>query len=171
MASDAKAAVLSLPEVTEARVLLDDHCASDEINAGVADGRGFEDAFSGDETDGGLEELRVRFRRKGFLARQENLCAALLRAGRTHETLAEVRLGDLPPSPEVELYLERRHELGLDVDPDAPFLIDPEGVPIPPEVIPDHLLFARMTRLSIEGNAGLCRALLEARYGTEGVAR
>ena len=167
MASDAKAALLSLPEVAEARVLLDDHCASDEINAGIAVDRGFEDAFAGDETDGGLDELRLKFRRKGFLARQETLCTEFVRSGRTPETLTELRLGDLVPSPDVDLYLDRRRELGLDVDPDAPFLVDPEGQPIPPDMIPDHLLFARMTRLSIEGNAGLCRALLDARYGTE----
>jgi metal-sulfur cluster biosynthetic enzyme len=165
MASDAKAALLAVPSVAEARVFLDDHIASDEINTGVADDDRFEEAFAGDETDGGLDDLRLRFRRKGFLSRQEQLCAALLRSGHTPETLTSVRLGDLASSEELDTYLDRRAELGLDVGPSALLLVDPEGVPIPAESVADYLLMARMVRLSIEGNAGLCRALLDARYG------
>lgn len=165
MASDAKAALLSIPAVREARVFLDDHCASQEINAGVADDKGFQHAFPGDETDGGLEELRDRFRRKGFLSRQENLCSGLLRNGHTHASLVGLRLGDLAPSPDVDAYLDRRRELGIDTRSGAPLLVDADGVPIPAESVPDHLLMARLVRLSIEGNAGLCRAILDARYG------
>jgi hypothetical protein len=34
----------------------------------------------------------------------------------------------------------------------------------------EHLRFAKTVRVSIEGNAGLCRGLLETRYGgTRGV--
>jgi metal-sulfur cluster biosynthetic enzyme len=167
MVSDAKAAILTVPGVADARVYLDDHIASSEVNEGVASGRGFEDAFCDDETDGDLDDLRDIFRRKGFVSRQENLSTALVRSGRTPESLTELRLGDLPPSPELDTYLDRRRELGLAVDPDAPFLVDPDGRPVPPETISDHLRFARMTRLSIEANAGLCRTLLEARYGLE----
>jgi metal-sulfur cluster biosynthetic enzyme len=170
MAADAKAAIMAIPQVKTARVFLDDHCASEEINAGVGSDKGFGDAFPDDETDGddGLDDLRDRFRRKGFLSRQETLCAELLRRGRTQEGLTEVRVGDLadlPAADDVATYLDRRRELGLDTAADAPFLIDPDGNPIPVESVPDHLLMARMVRLSIEGNAGLCRALLDARYG------
>jgi hypothetical protein len=31
----------------------------------------------------------------------------------------------------------------------------------------EHLRFAKLTRLSIEGNAGFCRGLLATRYGIE----
>jgi Iron-sulfur cluster assembly protein len=165
MASDAKAAIAALPAVREARVFLDEHIASDEINTGIADDRSFELAFAGDETDGGLDELRQRFRHKGFLSRQEKLCAGLLRDGHTHASLVGVRLGELGPSPDVESYLDRRAELGIDIGPDAVLLVDPNGTPIPAEAVGDHLLMARMVRLSIEGNAGLCRALLDARDG------
>jgi metal-sulfur cluster biosynthetic enzyme len=165
MASDAKAAIAAIPAVREARVFLDEHIASDEINTGIADDRGFEQAFAGDETDGGLDELRLRFRHKGFLSRQEKLCAELLRNGHTHESLVRVRIGELGASPDVEAYLDRRAELGIDIGPDAVLLVDPEGTPVPAESVGDHLLMARMVRLSIEGNAGLCRALLDARYG------
>jgi hypothetical protein len=40
-----------------------------------------------------------------------------------------------------------------------------DGAPITPEKLPGWLRFARTVRVSIDGNAGLCRGLLETRYG------
>ena len=74
-------------------------------------------------------------------------------------------LGDVPPSEGLGKYLERRTELGLDVSPEAPFLVDPDGRRVPEEAVVQHLRFAKTVRVSIEGNAGLCRGLLETRYG------
>ena len=69
MVADAKAALLSVPGVERARVVLDDHYASQEINAGVNEDHGFDGAFA-DETEGpDLEELRTVFRRKSFVSR------------------------------------------------------------------------------------------------------
>ena len=164
MAADAKTAVLSVAGVREARIVLEDHFASGEINDGVGDDKGFEEAFPG-EAEKGLDDLRRVFRRKGFVARQEKLCRALLRDGRTPADLAAMRLRDLSASPDVKVYLDRRLELGLDVSPDAPFVVDGEGKPIPAEAFAEHLRFARLVGLSIEGNAGLCRGLLATRYG------
>src|ERR671939_1923175 len=47
MVADARAAVLSLPGVREARVVLDDHHASREINGGVNEKRAFVRIFTG----------------------------------------------------------------------------------------------------------------------------
>ena len=165
MASDAKAAVRAVPGVSDVVVMLDDHCASDEINRGVAAGLDFETAFGGDETDGGLEELRLRFLRKGLLARQERVCAPHLRAGGTPEGLAAMRLADLAPSPDADAYISRRRELGLDARPESPLLIDADGVTITAEEAADHLTRVRLIRLSLESNAAMCLALLEGRYG------
>jgi hypothetical protein len=90
---------------------------------------------------------------------------ALLEAGTTSEQLGRLRLGDLPPSPELETYLQRRAELGLDTSPEAPLVVDTDGNPIPAELLEGHLRFARLTRVSIEGNAGFCRGMLATRYG------
>ena len=114
-----------------------------------------------------LEELRTVFRRKSFVSRQEQLCRALLSEGRSPLELAAMRLGDVPPSQDLEKYLERRRELGLDVSEGAPLVVDPDGNRIPEEAVVEHLRFARTIRVSIEGNAGLCRGLLETRYGGE----
>jgi metal-sulfur cluster biosynthetic enzyme len=167
MVADAKEAVLSIPGVREARISLDGHYASGEINAGMAEGRGFEGTFPGETEGESLDELRTIFRRKSFVSRQEKLCRALLTDGYSSEELAEMRLEEVPVSEAFEKYLSRREELGLDVSAEAPFVVDPDGHPIPEGAVVQHLRFAKLTRLSIEGNAGFCRGLLATRYGIE----
>jgi hypothetical protein len=75
-----------------------------------------------------------------------------------------MRLGEVPRSEAKEKYLSRREELGLDISPDAPFLVDPDGRELPENAVVQHLRFARVTRLSIEANADFCRGVLAARY-------
>ena len=149
MVADAERALSELPGVTAARVTLGDHFASDELRTTST----FQDAF-GAEAGGELDDLRRLFARKAFLARQHAVVEAL---GRVPATIAEVPAGDP--------YLERRAELGLDMRPQAPFLVTAAGAPVAdPE---RHLRLGRSIRVSIEGNAGLCRGLLATRYGEE----
>jgi metal-sulfur cluster biosynthetic enzyme len=164
MAADAREAVESVPGVGRAEIVLEDHHASDEINLGVAEGRGFAGTFPGEAT-GELDDLRLVFRRKAFLARQERLARSLLDAGRTMAELAEMRLGELPDSPEARTYLERRSELGLEDGPDQYLLVDPAGVRVPADRVVAALRFAQTVRVSIEGNASFCRGMLATRYG------
>ena len=171
MVADAKEAVLSVPGVSRAHVVLEDHYASEEINAGVNDERGFDRAFAGETEGPDLESLRTTFHRKAFVSRQEGLCRALLADGLTPAELAGMTLGDLPPSGAFETYLARRSELGLDVSAGAPLVVDPDGNRVPKDAVVEHLRFARLTRVSIEGNGALCRGLLATRYGeSSGVA-
>jgi hypothetical protein len=79
-----------------------------------------------------------------------------------------MRLGEAPSSEATEKYLERRTELGLDTSPGAPLVVDPDGRKVPEAAVVEHLRFARTVRVSIEGNAGLCRGLLATRYGLKG---
>jgi metal-sulfur cluster biosynthetic enzyme len=165
MVADAHAAALSVPGVERARIFLDDHYASEEINGGVNERQGFDGAFPGETEGPDLEALRTTFRRKSFVSRQEQLCRALRAAGHSSEELANMRLEDLPPSEEFETYLNRRAELGLDVSAGAPLVVDPDGNRVPEEAVVQHLRFAKTVRVSIEGNANLCRGLLSTRYG------
>jgi metal-sulfur cluster biosynthetic enzyme len=167
MVADAKEAVLSVPGVREARISLDGHYASEEINAGMVEDRGFEGTFPGETEGESLDELRAIFRRKSFVSRQEKICRTLLAGGYSSEELAEMRLEEVPASEAFEKYLSRREELGLDVSAEAPFVVDPDGNQIPEKAVVEHLRFAKLTRLSIEGNAGFCRGLLATRYGIE----
>ncbi len=89
----------------------------------------------------------------------------LLAAGYSAAELAQTRLGEIPDSEAKEKYLSRREELGLDVSAEAPLVIDPDGNQIPTDAVVEHLRFARITRVSIEANAGMCRGLLATRYG------
>lgn len=164
MAADARAAVLALPGVDAVDVALDDHFTSAEIGEAVGRGRGFAHAFPGEAT-GGLDDLRTLFARKAFLARQARLCDALVRRGLGVDELAALRVGDLADVPEAAPYLARRAELGLGGGPDAPALVRPDGGALDAAALPRHLRVARLVRLSLEGNAGLCRGLLRTRYG------
>jgi metal-sulfur cluster biosynthetic enzyme len=147
MVADAERAIARLPAVAHAHVRLDDHFASAEL----ATTSSFRDAFPG-EADAELDDLRELFLRKAFLARQHA----------AWEAYAPRTLADVPPG---DPYLRRRAELGLDMSPDAPFLVTPSGAPVTdPE---RHLRLARATRVSIEGNTGLCRGLLATRYREE----
>jgi metal-sulfur cluster biosynthetic enzyme len=164
MVVDAQAAVAAVPGVRRAEVVLDDHFTAEEINQGVAARRGFRESFSG-LADDELDELRTVFRRKALLNRQQRLLRALLDGGTTVAELGRLRVGDLPPSPELAVYLDRRAGLGLDCSPAAPLVVDATGTPIPVERLDGHLRFARLTAVSIEGNAAFCRGLLATRYG------
>jgi metal-sulfur cluster biosynthetic enzyme len=166
MVADAREAILSVPGVSSASVVLDDHYASEELNKNTA----FDDAFPGETEGPDLDELRTRFRRKSFVSRQEQLCRELLAEGRSPRELARMRLGEVPLSEAFETYLDRRAELGVNTSEDAPLVVDPDGTRVPEEAVVQHLRFAKTVRVSIEGNAGLCRGLLETRYGgTRGV--
>jgi metal-sulfur cluster biosynthetic enzyme len=164
MAADAQAAVRGLDGVRDANISLIEHFASADINDGLARGHDFDRTFEADAASG-LDELRDLFRRKAFVARQEQLCSALVDNGIQEERLSELRLADLPPSPETDLYLAKRTELGIATSPESRFLVTADGRPIPPDTLQLHLRFARTVRRSIEGNASFCRGLLETRYG------
>jgi metal-sulfur cluster biosynthetic enzyme len=164
MVADAVKAVQALPEVGDVTVTLDDHFASDEINGATAAGRGFDAAFPG-ESVGELGELRDLFTRKAFTARQSRLCDALLRAGRTVEELAAARLGTLDGHPDVTRCIELREQLGIDASPASPAFVLADGSALDAQGLARFVRVARLVRLSLEGNAGLCRSLLATRYG------
>jgi metal-sulfur cluster biosynthetic enzyme len=163
MVADARDAVEAVPGAGRADIVLEDHHASDQINAGVAGRRGFAGTFPGEAT-GELDGLRLVFRRKAFVARQERLARSLLDGGLSMEQLADLRVGELPDTAEARAYLERRAELGIDTGPDVFLLVDPAGVRVPAERVAASLRFAQTVRVSIEGNASFCRGMLATRY-------
>lgn len=166
MVADAYEAVAAVPGVDRVEVRLDDHFASEEINAGVAAEHGFADTFAG-LADGELAELRAAFKRKAHLAAEDRVCRTLRGDGRTVEDLATSRIRDVPPSADLERLRRRRRDLGLPAAPDDPLLVDDEGGALTAEELPAQLRFAQAVRVSIDGNAGFCRGLLRTRYGDE----
>ena len=165
MVADAYDAVVAVDGVTRAEVALLDHHASDEINAGVAAEAGFVQTFEG-EAVAELDELRVQFLRKAALAGQDRVARPLVDAGVMPETLAELTLGAVPPSPDLDRLRERRAAIGLPAGDDAPLLLHPDGSRVTTAQVPLHLRRARLTRVGIESNGEQCKGLLAARYAT-----
>ncbi len=164
MAADARAAVISVAGVERASVVLEDHYTGDEINAALACGGGFADAFPG-ETTGGLDALRELFRRKALVARQARVCQALLRSGLAPEAVVKVVLADLPAGVDATRCRELRADLGLPCGPGDPALVAGDGTRLTAAELPTWLRRARLVSLSLESNGGLCRSLLRVRYG------
>lgn len=164
MVSDARAAVLRVPGVRDVRVLLEDHYTGREINDAVGSGGGLEEAFPG-ETTGQLEALRSLFHRKALVARQWRVYERLVASGERPGEVATWLLAELPPGdPDVRRCDELRRALGIDVRPEAPAFVRPDGSP----VVGDLDRWRRAGRLintSLESNGGMCRSLLQNRHG------
>ncbi|QHS21808.1 iron-sulfur cluster assembly protein [Virgibacillus sp. MSP4-1] len=172
MAEDIKEYVSEIDWVKEVRVILDDHCASDEINHGVAQGKQFSQSFEG-QTTGDLNELRKTFRIKAFYSRQDRLVRHLLNDGFSKEELVRLTLQELEGITLSEegihlrdKYLQKKKELN---HPNTCInaITDPEGNAITIDDLSDYLLGIKTTRLSMEFNGHYCRGLLEARYHLE----
>lgn len=163
MVADAHDAVSAVPGVTRVDIALVDHFVSEVINQGVAARSGFVAAFPGEAVEE-LDGLRATFFRKAALAGQERVARPLVNAGATPEDLAQRRLGQIPPSVDLDRLRSRRAAVGLPHDDDAPLLLHPDGEPVSAAQVPLHLRRARLTGVSIEANGGTCRDLLAKRY-------
>ena len=161
MAADARDAVLGVPGVSAVTVVLEDHYTGAEINAAVGRGGGFADAFPG-ETAGDLGALRELFRRKALVARQSRLLAAV-------PDPVSARLGELS-GPDADRCRELRRELGIGASDDAPAFVLGDGTPVRAEQVTRFTRMAALTAVSLDANGGVCRSLLQVRYGIEEVA-
>jgi metal-sulfur cluster biosynthetic enzyme len=168
MAVDAKEAVGAVDGVTDVAIRLIDHHASDDINSGLDAGKDFDETFPGDVSGDGLAETRQRFDRKAFVARQQEVYKQLNANGMEPAEILGLAIGDLPDTPEVRRYLDRRARVGHDTSEEATFLVDLDGKAVTAENLDRHLIFARTISVSIEGNASFCRGLLAVRYGLPG---
>jgi metal-sulfur cluster biosynthetic enzyme len=168
MVADAYDVASVLPGVRHASVVLEDHFASDAINDGVAAQAGFVKSFDG-EAVAELDTLRAGFVRKAVMAGTDQVCRPLLAAGTDPAALLAMTLREVPPSRALSRLRERRAELGLPAGDDAPLLIDPvTGAAVSADAMPLHLRKAKVTRVSIEANSGICRGMLRHRYDTPG---
>jgi metal-sulfur cluster biosynthetic enzyme len=164
MVADAYDAVIAVPGVQSAEVILEDHFASAAINQGVAAQAGFVASFDG-EAVAELGDLRAQFLRKAVMAGTDQVCRPLVNAGVTPEELAILTLGVIPPSEQLDRLKKRRAELGLPADDEAPLLIDPQtGARVDPAAVPLHLRKARVTRAGIEANTSICSGMFKVRY-------
>jgi metal-sulfur cluster biosynthetic enzyme len=181
MAEDVRCALLTVAGVSHATIGLGDHCAAREIEAAVNKGRPFAEAFP-EEGAGNLVALRLAFRRKGFLIRQERLLRELRVAGCAPAVICALRLGDVSIEDDITMirqfgaapwkgaqaatlrhYLQRRAELGLDCSDGAWLIVDLEGEPFSADRLQAHYEAARTMRVALEANSSFCRALVGLR--------
>jgi metal-sulfur cluster biosynthetic enzyme len=158
MAADARDAVRRLPGVGEVTVVLEDHYTGAEINAAIGRGDAFAGAFPG-ETEGGLDALRALFQRKALVARQSRLLDSVGNPD-------SARLGELS-GPDATRCRELRRELGIDASDDAPAFVRGDGTPVRAEEVARFTRMAALTAVSLDANGGVCRSLLQVRYGIE----
>ena len=154
MVADARDALAGIcPDVS---VVLTDHFAAEEINAAV----GFGDRFDTDGSDPSLTALRSVFDRKAHVAAQERLARVLGPALRADLTMAEA----LRLAPDAASAVVRRRERLNLISSLA--ICDEEGAAIAADRLGAWLRSARTVRVSVDGNAELCRGLLTTRYGS-----
>jgi metal-sulfur cluster biosynthetic enzyme len=165
MAADAREVVRRLPEVREVTIKLEDHYTGQEINAALSRGDGFAGAFPGETGDDDLTPLRELFLRKALVGRESRLCESLLAAGATHEEVAACRLRDLPDVADARRCAQLRRRLGLADGPSEPAFVLPSGEPVAADELKRWLRTARLVRMSLEVNGGMCRSLMQIRHG------
>ncbi|MBS4210456.1 iron-sulfur cluster assembly protein [Bacillus sp. FJAT-50079] len=166
MAEDIKKYVSELHWVNQVTVNLIDHCASDEINQGVTDGKRFSESFGG-EAGGDLEEVRKTFQIKAFYARQEKMIKHLLSENMPKEriiTLSFDELNGMGLSKEGQQLRERYVEKKTQLNQSTYAFPTPEGEALNRDEFEDYVRNLKRTRLSMEFNGHYCRGLLEARY-------
>ena len=165
MAADARKVVRRLPGVRGVSVKLEDHYTGAEINAALDRGEGFIGAFPGESADDDLAALRELFQRKALIARQSMVCEAMMADGMTAAEVVARRVADLPDVPEARRSLELRAELGISCSADAPAFVLPNGESLLADGLQRWLRMARLVRMSLEVNGGICRSLLHSRHG------
>jgi metal-sulfur cluster biosynthetic enzyme len=164
MVADAYDAVSRVEGVTAVEIVLDDHFAADEINAGVAARAGFVASFDG-LAERELDDLRNEFLRKAMLAAQDRVVRPLLAAGVRLDELGTLHLGDVPESADRERLRARRAELGIPSEDADPLLVHLDGSRVASGDVHLHVRRARTVRVSIDANGEYCRQLLGERYG------
>ena len=172
MANDIRVHVEQLDWVSRARVQLEDHMFSDQVNTGVNTGLSFQKTFADLAPDQGLDEIREKFREKAFQRRQEVLLLALRKAGwsdsritaMTLEQLEAIQFDEGEPTKQRPRYLELVQELGYAPAPVHRVFTDYDGSPLQQANLEDYLKDLRSVRINMEFNGALCRGLLNARY-------
>ncbi|MBV9193918.1 MAG: iron-sulfur cluster assembly protein [Solirubrobacterales bacterium] len=167
MAADAREVVRRLPEVRDITIRLEDHYTGEEINTALGRGDGFTGAFPGETADDELASLRELFLRKALVGRQSRLIEELFRRGAKLDEVAGLTVSDLPDVRDAQRCVELRRRLGLTADPDAPAFVLPSGEPVLAGELRRWLRTARLVRMSLEVNGGICRSLLRAHRGVE----
>jgi metal-sulfur cluster biosynthetic enzyme len=172
MLDDVRNALDALSWSPAYHITLHDHMFAEEVNKGIAEGRGFAEIFGALAEDANLDELREKFRLKAFKRRQEAVIIDLKGLGIADGEIVRMTLSMLDAiisgSEQARKHklryrqalLQRWPELGLC---DA-VIVDYDGRRIAREALPGHIADLRSVRINMEFNGALCRGLKQTRY-------
>ncbi|MFB6105549.1 MAG: iron-sulfur cluster assembly protein [Halobacteriaceae archaeon] len=181
MAVDAREEVAALDGVADVRVRLREHMHAEQINAGVDDHRSFSEAFP--DAEDGVADVRATLDEKARLARQHAAVEELLDRGLTPAQVAALRPADVDldgrgdraavtvregalavcvAAAPLERYLRKARET-LDIGSRDPLVRTPDGDPVTPEAFERVHRRARLARVNMSGQGGVCAALNDAR--------
>jgi hypothetical protein len=145
---------------------------AEEVNNGVAQGKGFPEIFGLLGEDADLGELRDTFRRKAFKRRQEAVIIDLRAAGQADGDVAALILAAFDAfscgSAEADGRKARYRQALLlrwpDLKPGERVLVDYDGKAVTAGMMPAYLAELRSVRINMEFNGALCRGLKTTRY-------
>ncbi|MGO4506265.1 metal-sulfur cluster assembly factor [Bradyrhizobium sp. 2TAF36] len=169
MADDMRRSISALDWVKGVSVVLGEHMYADKINAGLAQGRSFQETF-GAEADGSLDYLRQTFLVKAFQRRQVALLSHLIALGQSPAEIVSLTLTELGCLPLddagetlIQRYLERRAVVGP-ASGGEPAFVDANGARLKADGLAAYLSNLRRVGINAEFNGALCRGLLAARF-------
>lgn len=172
MLDDMARAVEALSWSPEARIVLHDHMFAEDVNRGVSEGKSFAEIFAALSDTSTLDELRLKFRHKAFLRRQEAVILALREAGYGNADIVGMTVAAFDAAqmkgPQ-DAHVKRRYREALlarwnDLNTHDPVIVEWDGSPIAAADLADHLGKLRNVRINMEFNGALCRGLKTTRY-------
>ncbi|MFB2550493.1 iron-sulfur cluster assembly protein [Ensifer soli] len=169
MLEDLRNALAALSWQPSFRITLHDHMFAEEVNKGIAEGRGFSEIFGALAEKADLEALREKFRRKAFQRRQEAVILALRAAGLSDEAVVGLTLAGLDAVRGVDGTVVARYREIVRIrfpqrTPEEAAIVDLDGGAVDAAGLVAHLADLRSVRINMEFNGALCRGLKGTRY-------
>ena len=172
MLDDVRSAMEALSWSPRYRITLHDHMFAEEVNRGVAEGRGFAEIFDKLSDQADLSELREMFRQKAFKRRQDAAILDLKALGIADSEIVRMTLSmfdaiildDEQARKRKDRYRQALLLRWPDLGPRDAIVLDYDGNSISREVLPTHLATLRSIRINMEFNGALCRGLKNTRY-------
>lgn len=172
MLDDIRKALDGLSWSPDHHISLHDHMFAEEVNRGIAEGKGFAEIFGSLSEDCELDELREKFRLKAFKRRQEAVILDLKELGIADSEIVRMTLamfdaiicGSEQAGRRKARYRQALLQRWPDLGAREQVIVDYNGDRIAREALPAYLADLRSVRINMEFNGALCRGLKQTRY-------
>jgi len=172
MLDDVRQALEALSWSPAYRITLHDHMFAEEVNRGIAEGRGFAEIFGSLAEAADLADLREKFRQKAFKRRQEAVILDLKGIGIADSEIVRMTLAmfdAIEPGSDAALRRKARYRQALlqrwpGLGRHDGAMPGEDGRRIAADGLKAHLADLRSVRINMEFNGALCRGLKQNRY-------